>query len=228
MQNKIRLFTLAAVLATCASSFAGTSFWFASPFDATGVPLSSLTVGAVGSTFDVSVWFSSDVELSALETLVAFDRSSSDGVGASPMDGKLSLSGTATTGMTGLGSGLSILGNPSLAGGTLAAGSGARGYGLDAPIIGTGFSSIAATTGRQLLTVKLKNTGIAPGGSYALSFHSADDTVSQYATFGIDDSGNVLIPKTTGLTVRTQAVPEPAPLLALAGGLAALVRRRRK
>jgi hypothetical protein len=226
MHHKIRTLTFLVVFASCSSAFAKSNFWFASAADPTGTPLTSLTVDGVGSSFDVSVWFSSDTELSALEALAGFDTSSSDGTGATPLLGKLSLNGTPSTAMTGLGSGLSILGSAALAGGMLSSGSGDRTYGLDVPLIGTGLTNVAATTGRKLFDLGMMNAGLLPGESFTMSFHTADDSVSQFATFGVDVSGNVIVPDTSALRVTARAVPEPGSIFAFVGGAAVLLRRR--
>ena len=227
MQKTIRLLTFAAFVASCAAASAASSLWFAAASDPTGATLTSLTVGDVGATFDVAVWYASDVPISAMETMVAFDTSMDEGADATPLDGKLGLDGTAADAFGNLGSGLDRLGSPSVVGGHLD-GTGVRGYGFDVAIIGSGLSDIAATSGRRLFTLKLKNTGLGAGDAYSLSFYKPDDSASLYTTYLLDTASNVILPQTTSLRVGVEAVPEPAPMLALAGGALALLRRRRR
>ncbi len=91
----MKTFRLLCILFLTATALTGVcdaqtvDFWFG---DISGSPVTSVDV-AQGSTFDVSIWYqTSDAWThNALELLVGFDRTTSIGTGAIPLDGEISL-----------------------------------------------------------------------------------------------------------------------------------------
>ena len=216
MNRNLRLLSSLAALSALASAQAATSLFFALP--GTNTALTALDPGAIGSTFSLSVFYASDVELLDGEILLGFDRSNAVGPTATPLDGLLDLAGTPAASVSAApGVALNAL---SRAGG---AGDGARPFGLSILSVSSTVGTLPATSGARLFDVSFKNLGVTAGKPATLSFHTSA-TAPLYRTSFIDGGLNEIAPGST--SVNVQAVPEPATFAALGLGALGLLRRR--
>ena len=221
MRNSIRIHAFALALTGTVAAQGSVVLSFGT---LTGTPLTSLAAPAVGASATISVFYTSTTPISAAEVFTAFDRSATQGTGATKLDGRVGLSSpVAPTGTT--------LSGIVMAGGanTTATPSGtARPYGLDVQgVTATSGNLIAASSPTKLFDMTLGNLALAPGGSTTLSFYVAP-TASLFASQFFDDNANAVAVTGSSLVVTAAPVPEPAPMLALAGGALALLRRRRR
>ena len=192
-------------------------------------PLSTLTIGDVGSTFSFSVAYATPNAFShdGVNVFLGYDSTTSSGSGATPLDGKIGLVGSASGAVAGISSIFSSSATAALGGDTVSNGNELRPYGLN---IALQMSKLRASTDEvRLFDVTLTNLGLLPGMGYDLLIYDAGDTGFADGTSTVNNATAIGLPSgSTALRLSTQPVPEPAPMLALAGGALVLLRRRRR
>jgi|GEM_PF-2909692 len=152
------------------------SYWFSDASDPAGKPINSINVEP-GAEFDISVWYKTlDIwSHNAIELLVGYDRATTSGVSASPLDGQI----TQLSGVNGIAFPIVLANN---VGGGSSAVDGSRPYGMHLAL-GTALgTSIIATTPVRIATVSLKNQSIPRGGYYDMSIWNSGSG-SAWTTF---------------------------------------------
>ncbi|MFQ3587516.1 MAG: PEP-CTERM sorting domain-containing protein [Fimbriimonadaceae bacterium] len=196
--------------------------------DSDGNPITSLTIGLPGSTFDVTVFYTTNLTHTGMNLFVGYDTATSEGLSATPLDGKIGLGGASEmASVTYVHPTIGMLFTPAAAGG-FGSGNHVRPFGLDIPM-GTGLNltEVPGATASALVRISLKNLGLAAGESYTLSIFDAGDNGADIYTTFLDYRGTYYYPSTS-YELTVQAVPEPGTLLALAAGAGLFLRRRRK
>jgi hypothetical protein len=220
----------ACLLPTTSMALPAVQFYFTKTTDS--VKINNLNLNASDTTFDLSVWYViSDTafpNLSAV-TFVGFDTSNSEGIGATPLDGKFGLNPDAAGAISNTNSHYPFVFGTESGGATLVGSdpNSVRPYGIEAFMGISGDAYDPGLTPVHLFDISFSNLGLTAGQSYNLVLWDAgQDTQS---TTYLDGGADILRPgRSEVLTVTVGAVPEPASIIALGLGAAALLRRRRR
>ena len=220
MKNPTRILAFGLALAGFATAHGVVVLSFGTPG---GLPLATLAAPAVGATATLSVYYTSTTPISAAEVFTSFDRSTAVGTAATKLDNLVGLSAPVRA------SGVALDGLVFAGGANTAAtpGGTARPYGLDIQGVTANSGNLAATaTPAKLFDVTLTNLALAAGSSATLSFYTA--SAGLFTSQFFDDAADPVAVTGTSLVLTAAPVPEPASILALASGVAVLLRRRRK
>lgn len=220
--NNLRALASLASLAALATAHAGTNVYFG---DSAGNAVTSLAAPAVGSTFTLSVWYSSTVEVIDGETFLGYGLTDTAGAGATPSSSLLVDLASTPAASVSAAPGI-LLTAPQRAGAGLGDPAGPRSYGLDLGTINSNFD-LLPTAGTRLFDVTFKNLGLTAGKSQVLSFFTSP-TASGYKTVFYDTNAVEVTPTGGSLTVSAAPVPEPTTLAAVGLGALAVLRRRKR
>lgn len=245
---------LTAVAMSSANAFSF-SAWLAAAGDATGTPITNITTWP-GNNFSVSLWIEADVlgaktntpdgvvddVFSAFEFLLGFDRSTSAGTTATPIDLKIAPNGTVNrTGWAKPGSAVTFfkndaeffttgtIKNSGLEGGFAPTANEERPYGWRVSMK----SDMGWESGKYHIADITFTHALNNGESYNLVlFDAANPDAKAGSTFIAWDDANLgtVTLRPGSQTVQVNAVPEPASMIAVATGLVGLLgigRRRR-
>jgi hypothetical protein len=218
------LVVAAVLIGTAARSQPQVAFWFAAPDDPTGAPITNLTIPGPGQSFSVSVWYQSESAFphNAVNAFVGFDRTTTEGTGAVPLDNQLVLDSGAVDSLSDFGFDYT-LGNPALAGGASVAPV-ERPYGLDVPLEGPLGQFLSADEPTKLFDVRVRNQAVT--GNYEMVLWNGGLS-DAFSSFLVGDG--ILAHPDQPAFLNLSVMPEPgtfgliAPLLPAL----ALVRRRR-
>lgn len=221
---KLRLGALLVTFPLAAVATSQPFFYFG---DSDGNPITSLTIGLPGSTFDVTVFYTTTQVHTGMNLFVGYDTANKEGLDATPLDGKIGIGGSSDlTSVSYINPIIGMLFVPASAGGS-GQGDHIRPYGFDIPMgTGLGGPTVNGATASPLVRISLKNLNLAAGDTYTLTIFDAGDGNDIYTTF-LDNLGDYTPPGST-YELTVQAVPEPGTLLALAAGAGLLLRRRRR
>lgn len=196
------------------------SFYFA---DSSAHAISAETIGGIGSTFDVNVYYSANAPHDTVNLFLGFDRSNSEDGGATPLDSYLGIASTPTAAVTLEDSSLLASFAPVLAGGGDPTSGTTRPFGLDIPFNAPTGTTVGAASNTYLAKISLKNLALA-SGTYDVVLYDAGSGYS--LTTGVFNGGSVV--GRGNSTLRVTVVPEPAPFALFAiAGIGLLLRKRR-
>ena len=173
-------FRLLCILLLTATALTGVShaqtvdFWFG---DAAGTPVTSVDVD-YGNTFDVAIWYqTSDAwQHNAVELLVGFDRATSIGTSAIPLDGELSLVSVSNISFP------IVLANN--AGGGYSGSAGERPYGAHLALGATLGTTVTASSPVKVADLTLSNDAIPGSDYYDLQIWDAG-VGNRWTSFGV-------------------------------------------
>lgn len=204
------------------------SFWFASPADPDGAPISSLAIDGAGTSFTVSLWYQSVVALphNLVNVFVGFDQTDTVGTAASPLDGLIGLGASPEASLSEIGPDFQLLA-PALGGGQRAD-PGPRPYGIDIPLEGPLGQFLTAEAPTKLADLTLKNQGLNDG-TYTLTLWDGG-VGDEFTSFLIgDEIARPEVVVALLLTAQSAVIPEPGTLALFGlGGAALLALRRRR
>lgn len=194
--------------------------------------INSLNLNPSDTTLNLSVWYvitGGTYPNFGAEAMVGFDTATSEGAGATPLDGKFVLNGDENSAVSNINTNYPFA-FKSLSGGQTLLGADSnsvRPYGLDVALALVQGPYDPGNTPVHMFDISLKNVGLTAGQSYNLVLWDAMQGVQ--STSYLDGGGDILRPGgSETLNVTVGAVPEPASIIALGLGAIALVRRRRR
>lgn len=192
-------------------------------------PLSSLAIGGPGTSFSFSVAYSTPNSMphDGVNVFLGFDRSNDSGFGVPLLDNHVGLVGTPSAAISNVNGIFASSATDAFGGDLLGGGLGARPYGLN---VALQLSSLRTSSAEvRLFDVTLSNLDLAGGSTYDLTIYDAGDTGNVDGTSTVNSVSGIGRPgSSSSLRLTTQAVPEPASMLALASGAAIFLRRRSK
>ena len=192
---------LALVFLVGFSCLAGTNFWFSSGSSSTQI--TSINAPA-GSSFTFSIWYQTDTawSLNALELMVGYDRATTEGILATPIDQEITAGAPTVANIGSIWP--NVLAN-NIGG---ANGSGVRPFGVHLAI-GTALGTqTTATTATKICDITLENSAIPVNGTYNVVLVNNPVSAAGWASFVV--LGESLLGDSTSATLTvnsTQSQP---------------------